>query len=621
MPASRKVPNKLLNETSSYLLQHAYNPVDWFPWGNEAFEKAEKEDKPVFLSIGYSSCHWCHVMERESFEKENVAEVLNKYFVSIKVDKEQRPDVDNVYMRFCQSFTGSGGWPLSVFITPDGKPFYAGTYFPKERFVKLLLLIRQNWDNNRKRLLKNAENIIRLLQDNEEQPPAGAAGPTIEEAVSMFKNSFDNEYGGFSHAPKFPSAHNLMFLLYKAPAMAEKTLLQMYKGGIFDHIGYGFCRYSTDRFWLVPHFEKMLYDNALLANAYLLAYELTSNSFYKDISEKVFIYVKREMTSPEGGFYSAQDADSEGEEGKFYTFTPQEVISVLGEIKGAEFNGYFDITEKGNFEDTNIPNIIKQKNVKNFDKNAINTVYEYRKKRVPPDTDKKIITAWNALMLSVYANAYRILRNSEYLKIAENAFNFIQNNLFKNGILYSGLAGGKLGEPGFLDDYAFYIYALICMHQAALEDKYLSLALELTEKTIAEFFDNENGGFYFSGKNNEKLILNPKETYDNAMPSGNSVMAYNLSRLEHGLSEKQNSFMNAKASEYPAAYGFYLFSCLPVKKITCALKNKEDLKDVKIKSNCIFRLGDGSYKLINDKTTFYVCEEGVCYPPANEILL
>ena len=368
--------NRLKGESSPYLIQHSENPVDWYPWCEEAFEKAKAEDKPVFLSVGYSTCHWCHVMAHESFEDAETAEILNKYFVSIKVDKEERPDIDSIYMTVCQAMTGSGGWPMSVFMTNDKKPFFAGTYFPKTSrygmpgFVDLLKTVAGSWQNQRQKLIDSAERIVNSVKNAEGEIETRTTDENpVADALNYFRKSFDEKYGGFGVAPKFPTPHNLWFLLRcfekglgeNAGEMACFTLNRMYHGGIFDHIGYGFSRYSTDRYFLVPHFEKMLYDNALMIIAYCKAYRLTKKQIYLDIAEKTALYIMREMTSPEGGFYSAQDADSDGEEGKYYVFDPSEIISLLGEKEGEEFNKHFGITEKGNFEGKSIPNLLEKR--------------------------------------------------------------------------------------------------------------------------------------------------------------------------------------------------------------------------------------------------------------------
>ncbi|NCB51863.1 MAG: thioredoxin domain-containing protein [Clostridia bacterium] len=619
--------NRLINETSPYLLQHATNPVDWYPWGGEAFQKALSEGKPIFLSIGYSACHWCHVMERESFEDEKVAALLNEYFVPVKVDREERPDIDNIYMRVCQAFTGGGGWPMSIFMTGGQKPFFAGTYYPKGYFLQLLGAIRDRWESDRPALLGSGDEITEMLKRD-----AGAActkeKAPISEAVAAFRQMFDSRYGGFGAAPKFPAAHNLMFLLRTEPDMAEKTLRRMYKGGIFDHIGCGFSRYSTDRFWLVPHFEKMLYDNALLVVAYLQAYELTGDRLYARIAEKTLLYMSNELSAPEGGFYSSQDADSDGVEGKYYLFSPEELTGLLGEEAGRRFNAYFDITDKGNFEGKNIPNRINGSGSEGEMDALLPKVYEYRRARTSLRLDNKILTVWNALAAAAFADAYRILGKEEYRSAALEAVDFIERRLTEGDTVFVGVTEGKRGTAGFLDDYAFYIYALICLHQATRDEKLLERAQRLAEKAVRDYFDDENGGFFFSGRQNETLIMDIKETLDGAMPCGNSVMAYNLSRLAVlsgsekllAVSEKQNAFINAHAAESPAGCGFYLYSALPEKEVVCVTGNDKAAEEVMVRSDWIFRLsaGDPRYPPINGRTTYYVCGEGVCFPPSND---
>ena len=648
MNTSTSVTNRLIHEKSPYLLQHANNPVDWYPWGDEAFEKAKREDKPVFLSIGYSTCHWCHVMAHESFEDKEVAEILNKYFVSIKVDKEERPDIDSIYMAVCMEFTGSGGWPTSIFKTPEQKPFFAGTYFPKTSrygsisFPDLLLTIHDRWQSNKKELIQSAEETITRLKH----------GPTetgeidesaIEIAVSQFKKKFDRKYGGFGNAPKFPTPHNLLFLLdyYEnsgdkdALDMVETTLIQMYKGGIFDHIGYGFSRYSTDRYFLVPHFEKMLYDNALLIMSYSKAYNITNNPLFKEIAEKTAEYVLREMTSSEGGFYSAQDADSDGVEGKYYVFKPDEIISVLGDETGKDFNVYFGITNEGNFEGKNIPNILGNDITDSRFDEYLPKLREYRKSRTSLNLDDKILTSWNSLMIAAFALLYRVTKNEKYLQAAEIAEMFISTNLCENGTLYVSYRDGKRGSKGFLDDYAFYIFALIGLYEATLNNNYLIKARQFCDSSI-NFYDETNGGFYIYGKENEQLIINPKETYDGAIPSGNSVMAYNLVKVfnitkddKYGdWAEEQLKFVSSEAIQYPSGYSFYLLALSiyinPVESVTVVLKDKADfeiLKD-KFNLNTILTVLDeptDEYKLLNDKTTFYVCKNHSCMPPTNEL--
>ncbi|MEL7655517.1 MAG: thioredoxin domain-containing protein, partial [Bacillota bacterium] len=423
MVNTTKMPNRLINESSPYLLQHARNPVDWYPWGEEAFNRAKTEDKPVFLSIGYSTCHWCHVMAHESFEDEEVAEVLNRDFISIKVDKEERPDIDAVYMSVCQGLTGSGGWPLTIIMSPDQRPFFAGTYYPKTKrynvpgLLEILDAVTKEWKGNKDSLLETGDKIVNALKAGTQKQDHDMTGQIdhnglskdiIHEAKELFSQSYDERYGGFGRSPKFPSPHNLMFLLRyskfekdeRALEIVEKTLLQMYRGGIFDHIGYGFSRYSTDEKWLAPHFEKMLYDNALLAIICSETYQITGKELYQRVARKTLSYITREMTDEQGGFYSAQDADSEGTEGKYYIFTPDEILKLLGEQDGTLFNGFFDITGRGNFEGSNIPNLLKNKvydPIPDMIRGMIPKVYEYRYNRTRLHKDDKQLTSWNSL--------------------------------------------------------------------------------------------------------------------------------------------------------------------------------------------------------------------------------
>lgn len=412
-------------------MQHADNPVDWYPWGEEAFRKAKQEDNPIFLSIGYSTCHWCHVMAHESFEDEEVAALLNEDFVCIKVDKEERPDIDSIYMTVCQAFTGNGGWPTSIFMTPDQKPFFAGTYFPKNTrgrmigFTELLRLIHKQWESNRDSWIRQAEQITAQLRQTAKESESADAG-IPDQAALDYQHIYDTENGGFGTAPNFPSPHNLMFLLsyyerYKnlqCLEMVEKTLLQMYRGGMFDHIGYGFCRYSTDSRFLVPHFEKMLYDNALLIQAYSRLYAVTKDKLYLDMAKKTAKYILTEMTSPDGGFYSAQDADCDGEEGKYYLLNPDEILSLLGKEKGMAFNRRFDITEKGNFEGKSIPNLLGSDPYDSSFDAVLPQIREYRRARCKLHTDDKILTAWNGLMIAALCELYRVSREQVYLAAA-----------------------------------------------------------------------------------------------------------------------------------------------------------------------------------------------------------
>lgn len=639
--------NRLKYETSPYLLQHKENPVDWYPWGSEAFERAKEEDKPIFLSIGYSSCHWCHVIAHESFEDNEIAELLNRYFISIKVDKEERPDIDSVYMAVCQAFTGSGGWPTSIFMSAEQKPFFAGTYFPKTSrggmigLKELLIAIHEKWDNDRDSLLGESDKIIAHLNNAENTPENADLGLT-HSATAVYEHIYDNKNGGFGRAPKFPTPHNILFLLsyyerYKRNEclqMAEHTLMQMYRGGMFDHIGFGFCRYSTDKKFLVPHFEKMLYDNALLILAYCKAYNITKKTLYLEIAEKTADYILREMTSQEGGFYSAQDADSEGEEGKYYLFTPDEIIGVLGEKDGEAFNRHFDISNIGNFEGKNIPNLLSSDPAdKSFD-TFLPQLVLYRKKRYSLHLDDKILTSWNSLMIAAMCELYLVSKKDIYLSTAQKAAAFIQKYLCKDDTLYVSFREGKCGVIGFLDDYAAYIFAMLSLYKATLDREYLKLAGRFCEKAISDFGDN-TGGFYLYGNNSEELILRPKETYDGAIPSGNSLMAYNLVRLSLITSdekykitaEQQLNFLASKA-QYLPGYAMFLTALLeydePPMKVTVVLDEQTDSNNIPLAvpldaAVSLLPQPTEEYPLKNGKTTYYVCKGHSCMPATNDL--
>ncbi len=639
--------NHLKNATSPYLLQHAENPVDWYPWCKQAFEKAKSEDKPIFLSIGYSTCHWCHVMAHESFEDKKTAEILNQYFVSIKIDREERPDIDSVYMSVCQAFTGSGGWPMSIFMTWDKKPFFAGTYFPPKShygmpgFPDLLDVIVSQWNNNRRKLLQSAEQIITHLKSAESGDKNIDDEELIKRAMQIFSESFDEINGGFSSAPKFPTPHNLLFLMLYAKhkqdsdalKMAEKTLLQMRKGGIFDHIGYGFSRYSTDKYFLAPHFEKMLYDNALLIIAYSAAYYLTNNEIYLDTAEKTTEYILREMTSADGGFYSAQDADSEGVEGKYYTFTLDEIINVLGEEKGKRFAESFDITSNGNFEGVNILNLLKSNDLESDFSEEIHKLYDYRKKRTNLNLDDKILLSWNSLMIAALSMFYRVSRNEKYLNAVVNAQKFIEENMCDGVQLFTSWRDGKHSEKSFLDDYAFYIASLIELYNSTLDKIYLEKAERFCDEAVRQFEDCQRDGFYLCEASYTEIFMNPKETYDGAIPSGNSVMAYNFVRMfqltenekYRKLTEKQFEFLSVQAQDYPAGHSVFLLSKLlyenPPEHIVIAVKHKSDFQEIQKElpflANVSVVLDSVDYPLKNDKVTYYVCKNHTCSPPTN----
>ncbi|BCJ93685.1 thioredoxin domain-containing protein [Anaerocolumna cellulosilytica] len=674
-----KTPNRLIHEKSPYLLQHAYNPVDWWPWCEKAFMKAKTEDKPIFLSIGYSTCHWCHVMAHESFEDTEVAEYLNQYFISIKVDKEERPDVDSIYMSVCQRVTGSGGWPLTIIMMPDQKPFFAGTYFPKRSrynmpgFLDLLKAVIEKWRTEQDSLKNSSLAITQSLQQESIQGKDNRVSKQmVEQAARSLLSNYDSQYGGFGGAPKFPTPHNLMFLLRfalqenkeEALEAVEKTLDAMYIGGIFDHIGYGFSRYSTDEKWLVPHFEKMLYDNALLIHTYLEAHQYTKKEHYKEIAQMTLEYVQRELTHEEGGFYCAQDADSEGVEGKYYVFRPEEVISILGKEDGTYFNDYFDITAKGNFEEKNIPNRIKAyKNeaIEKWNKEAVlepprisslrEKMYAYRLNRTKLHKDDKILTSWNGIMIGACAKAYKILKQEAYLNMAQKADEFIQKYLSDGEKLYVHYREGKASGLGHIDDYAFYGWALLELYEATLEINYIKRALEIMNQLVQNFFDTNRGGFYLYSKDAEMLIHRPKEWYDGAIPSGNSVVTYVLEKLYHitgnqslrEILDKQLSVLAAETSDYPSAYCFSMMAVMqevyPTKELVCVLPKEYSMEDIKnmlsenfLPQVSIVLKSDESkvsledvaeftkdYPAAPEKPAYYLCENHSCQAPVYEL--
>ena len=565
--ASTKHHNRLFLEKSPYLLQHAYNPVDWYPWGHEAFEEAASKDKPIFLSIGYSTCHWCHVMERESFEDPGVARLMNDAFVSIKVDREERPDLDNMYMTVCQMITGRGGWPLSIFMTPDKKPFFAATYVPKNShpgqigMIELIPRIKEFWSHRRGEVTDSADTIASALL----QISQNTSGEDLDESVltrgfEHLAATFDQKLGGFGSAPKFPIPHNLLFLLRywkrtgnkQALDMVEKTLLAMRNGGMYDHVGFGFHRYSTDAEWLVPHFEKMLYDQALLAMAYTEAYQATRKVIYRTTSREIFSYVLRDMTSPEGGFYSAEDADSEGEEGAFYLWTPDEIRHVLDNEEADMVIKAFSIHDDGNFVEQTLgkktgKNIlhlegswhslaadlrISEEDVEKRLERARQKLFAAREKRIHPHKDDKILTDWNALMIAAFAKGAQVFDDPLLVKAARNSADFILTTLrTPAGRLLHRYRDGEAAIHAHVDDYAFLIWGLIELYEATFEEIYLHAALSLNEQLVERFWDQDKGGFYFTAHDNEELLVRQKEIYDGALPSGNSVAMLNLLRL------------------------------------------------------------------------------------------
>jgi len=561
------MPNRLIKEPSPYLRQHADNPVDWYPWGPEAFQRAQRENKPIFLSIGYSTCHWCHMMAHESFEHPEVARLMNEAFVSIKVDREERPDIDNIYMSACQVMTGSGGWPLSIIMTPDKRAFYAATYIPREsRFgligmLELIPHIRELWATQRGEALGLANQVASVLQ----QISQDVAGEELDEMAldltyEHLAKRFDGAHGGFSSTPKFPTAHNLLFLLRfwkrsgnkTALDMVQKTLDAMRHGGIYDQLGFGFHRYSTDSQWLVPHFEKMVYDQAMLAMAYTEGYQATGEEDYGKTARDILAYVLRDMTAPEGGFYSAEDADSEGEEGKFYLWTQEEIRQALGNEELGFVAEVFNVERDGNFVDqatgrrsgVNILHVTKslkelasdlslsQQDLQKHLEVIQQKLFAHREKRVHPMKDDKILTDWNGLMIAALAKGAQAFNEPPYAQAAQRAADFVLGTMRKpNGRLWHRHRAGQTGIEANLDDYAFLVWGLIELYEAIFDARYLKVALELTDDMLRHFWDEDGGGLYLMPDDGESLLVRKKEIYDGTIPSGNSVAMLNLLRL------------------------------------------------------------------------------------------
>lgn len=675
--------NRLLNEKSPYLLQHAYNPVDWYPWTDEAFEKAKIEDKPIFLSIGYSTCHWCHVMEKESFEDEEVAAFMNEAFVSIKVDREERPDIDGIYMSVCQMMTGGGGWPLTIIMTPDKKPFFSGTYFPKRKkfnrigMLELIPRIKEVWMNKRADINKSAEEITAALKNSTaSSEKADLTTEVFNRAFESYKQRFDPAFGGFGNAPKFPSPHNLMFLIRyyhrtkneSALEMVSHTLTQMRLGGIYDQIGFGFARYSTDREWLVPHFEKMLYDQAMLCMAYTEAYQITGNDFFKQTAEEILEYVLRDMTHTDGGFYSAEDADSEGEEGKFYLLTTEELRNALKDDADL-FLQLFNVEEDGNWIDeskgmmtgTNILHLkdtvdklqktdqFKEVELKKFITRTRNKLFEEREKRIHPHKDDKILTDWNGLMISAFARASGVFDNEVYKLTAEKAMNFILTELKnKDGKLVHRFRDGEAGLPAHLDDYSFIIQALLDLFELTFKPEYLKTAIHFQEVLFIHYIDKYNGGFFFTSDESEELITRQKDLYDGAYPSGNSVMLSNLVRLGRMTQnsvysdtvEKMIECFSGQVNNYPSIFSQFLLGLDLVfnesfEIVIAGSESSEEVTDAIKKlrriflPNKIFIYNNENEVLVNmipflsvntsisNKLTIYVCRNYVCNLPVH----
>ena len=695
-----KKSNHLISEKSPYLLQHAHNPVNWYPWGNEAFKKAKEEDKPVFLSIGYSTCHWCHVMEKESFKDIGVANLLNEAFVSIKVDREERPDIDKIYMDFCQMLTGSGGWPLTIVMTPDKKPFFAATYVPKQNkygrtgMLELIPQIKNLWLTKRSDILRSSEEIAKhfLLQNKSAaitvpgntvtaSASTSAAPPATETLDSSildltFENLsqlYDITNGGFGSAPKFPTIHRIYFLLryYKrtkneyALEMVEKTLKAMRNGGIYDHIGFGFHRYSTDEKWIIPHFEKMLYDQALNSIGYVEAYQLTKDEEYKNTAEEIFTYVLRDMVSEEGGFYSAEDADSDGVEGKFYTWNTKEIKEIFTEKESDMLSYIFNISDSSAnegvvlyiskpLEDIAVKYNLTLKDLKEFIQNARQKLFYKRKKRIHPFKDDKILTDWNGLMIYALAAGARVFNNKSFEKAAKGSADFIIGQLItKKGALLHRYRDGQSAIPANLDDYAFFIMGLLELYQTNFNISYLKTAASLNKYLIENFWDDKDGGFYFSQAGSELKDYRQKYIYDGATPSGNSIALLNLIKLSRitgnsGFEEKAFAMLRTflpEVKKSPEAYTQFIssfdyiashsFEIVVAGDITLSQTQKilkainstfVPNKVVILKSNKgpesqIKEFPDfiKNLEMINNRPTVYVCSNYSCKMPTNDI--
>jgi uncharacterized protein len=687
----KQYKNKLVYEKSPYLRQHAQQPVDWYPWGEKAFEIARKENKPVFLSIGYSTCHWCHVMAHESFEDENIARLINEIFIPIKVDREERPDIDKIYMQVAFLMNGSGGWPLTIFLTPDKIPFFATTYIPKESqygrkgLTEILNQVGDLWKYQHERIRQQGNQLLAALQASSLADRGEVLTEEIlEEAFQEFSARYDIQSGGFGKAPKFPSPHQLLFLLRywkrtgndQVLLMVEKTLQFMQAGGIFDHVGFGFHRYSTDKDWILPHFEKMLYDQALLAIAYLEAYQATGKAVYRQTASEVLDYVLRDMVSDEGGFYSAEDADSEGEEGKFYLWTEQELKEVLDKDEFMVVRQYFHIQAEGNlavmghpkdifgnrnilYKDVCEPSMADSSNeqriseLERWSKIRVK-LYRIRTKRIAPGKDTKILTDWNGLMIASLARAGQVTGEECYLEAAKKAADFIFRNLVDTqNRLFHRYSEGDAGIPAYLDDYVFLIWGLLELYEATFSIDYLQKALDLNQTLVLDFWDAKNGGFYFTSEHHEQLLVRQKEVYDGAMPSGNSVAFCNLLTLAHLTGNEHLNHMayqlvkavSPMIEQNPSAYAYFLTGVdLMVgptyEVIIVGHRNKEDTKRMfhalhkhyLPRKFVIFRSSekkdqdidriiqfDLPYEKITENATAYVCKDYICMQPTADV--
>ena len=673
------MPNRLINETSPYLLQHANNPVDWYPWSEDAFARARAEDKPVFLSVGYSACHWCHVMAHESFENEETARLMNNGFINIKVDREERPDVDSIYMQAVQAQTGRGGWPMSVFLTPEGKPFFGGTYFPPvdshsmPGFPRVLQAIIEAYSDRRNDVVNSADQLVAHLSSGlmTSQGQEPLTSEVLSRAFDGLDSEMDKEHGGIGAAPKFPQPMTLEFLLRyyarssrtEALAMVNLTLEKMAHGGIYDQLGGGFHRYSTDPFWLVPHFEKMLYDNALLSRLYLHAYQITGSRQDKRIVEETLDYVLREMTSPEGGFYSSQDADSEGEEGKYFVWTPREIGEILGKEQAVLFSRYYGVTHQGNFDGRNILHIhdsaeaaaaelgISEEQLATSVDNARAKLLERRIERVPPSRDDKVLTAWNGMMLRSFAEAAAVLNRDDYLQASLANAEFLLSALRSpQGRVLRSFKDGKAVLKGYLDDYANLVDGLLALHEATLDLRWLDEARSLADGMLDLFWDPKEAAFYDTGSDHEKLIIRPSHLFDNAEPSGSAVASDVLLRLAvlTGNTEYRNRAatmlrsLRMVMSRAPMGFGHWLCALdfyLSTPKEVAVVGPPEDpgtralLDEVfgryipnRVITGCHPNGTDSyeGYPLLEDKymidglPSAFVCENYVCMMPATD---
>lgn len=681
---SKKSYNHLKGEKSPYLIQHSHNPVDWYPWSDNAFDKAKKLDRPIFLSIGYSTCHWCHVMEHESFEDIEVAELLNNNFISIKVDREERPDIDSVYMTACQIMTGTGGWPLTIIMTPDKKPFFAGTYFPKESsfgavgLKDLLLNVTDIWRDERKDALNSGDQIFKALTEMSVNMKGNKLDNTIlEKTYDQLSKVFDVENGGFGDFQKFPTPHNLMFLLryWKRTGnkhslkMVLKTLDEMAMGGIYDHVGFGFHRYSVDKNWLVPHFEKMLYDQALIAILYTEAYASTGKFEYKKTAQQIYEYVLRDMTDSEGGFYSAEDADSEGVEGKFYYWNYDEIYSVLTKDSADLITDVFNVKKNGNFNDgysehSNNNIFHKKMSYKKIARNnglnaleleakvdeILSELFNMREKRVHPQKDDKILTDWNGLMIASLSRAFQVFGEEKYVKAAEKCVKFIMDKMCTQNRLMHMFRDGESAVTGNLDDYSFMIWGLLEIYMATFDVNYLVQAQDLNKSVIEHFGDDGKGGFYFTAEDEEKVLIREKKTFDSAIPSGNSVEFLNLLRIGSfmddpntvAMARKMETAFSETVKRSPTGHTQFIsgvdFAIGPSYSVVIvgdgSRDDTEELVGLRQQfiPNTVIMLKDSRWPdkinsisetldkkdIINGKATAYVCSVGSCKLPTNE---